>query len=222
MRTQPPDAGAPDPLPPNHPRARVAEAVVEHEWDQFQRVTGEGGRAGCQDDWPTFHQMRLSQFLVWPLSLLESYAADLDEADRTGRNLLTEKYARMMDSTEPDRYAREIAPYLPVLAPARMVRQEAVVATQLGWARAFRERYPRLGHAMRVLETSQDTLTSTSFETYLRGELGTYSDRTLAGYEDLVRTTAAAGENLTEQTVRWTVLLGGFTDLADAEAAQAG
>lgn len=203
-------------------RLRVAQAVIEHEWDQFQRVNNEGGRADCQGDWPTFHQMRLSQFLVWPLPLLESYAADLDETDARGRNLLTEKYARMMASTEPERYAREIGPFLPALDAARVARQEAVVATQVSWALAFRERYPHLGQAMRVLETSQDTLTDTSFETYLRGELGTYSERTLTGYEELVQATAAAGENLTEQTIRWTVLLGGYADLAEAEAAQVG
>lgn len=207
---------------PHDERLRVAQAVVEHEWDQFQRVNNQGGRADCQGDWPTFHQMRLSQFLVWPLPLLESYAADLDEADAKGRNLLTEKYARMMVSTEPERYAREIGPFLPSLGMARVARQEAVVTTQVSWALAFRERYPHLGEAMRVLETSQDTLTDTSFETYLRGELGTYSERTLTGYEELVRSTAAAGENLTEQTIRWTVLLGGYADLAEAEAAQVG
>lgn len=207
---------------PHDERLWVAQAVVEHEWDQFQRVNNEGGRADCQGDWPTFHQMRLSQFLVWPLPLLESYAADLDDADSRGRNLLTEKYARMMVSTEPERYAREIGPFLPALDAARVARQEAVVATQVAWALAFRERYPHLGQAMRVLETAQDTLTDTSFETYLRGELGTYSERTLTGYEELVRATAAAGENLTEQTIRWTVLLGGYADLAEAEAAQVG
>lgn len=207
---------------PHDERLRVAQAVVEHEWDQFQRVNNEGGRADCQGDWPTFHQMRLSQFLVWPLPLLESYAADLDDADARGRNLLTEKYARMMASTEPERYAREIGPFLPALDAARVARQEAVVATQVAWALAFRERYPHLGQAMRVLETPQDTLTDTSFETYLRGELGTYSERTLTGYEELVQATAAAGENLTEQTIRWTVLLGGYIDLAEAEAAQVG
>ncbi|PFG33220.1 DUF4125 family protein [Sanguibacter antarcticus] len=202
-------------------RLAAAQAIVDHEWDQFQRVNNEGGRADCQGDWPTFHQMRLSQFLTWPLPLLESYAGDLDAADACGANLLTEKYARMMASTEPDRYAQEIAPHLPVLDDARVARQEAIVEVQIGWAVAFRDRYPRLGVAMRVLRTAQDTLTETSFETYLRGELGTYSDRTLGLYDELVEETVAAGENLSEQAITWTVVLGGFTDLAQAEAAQA-
>lgn len=204
-------------------RLVAAEGIVEHEWAQFQKVNNEGGPAACQGDWPTFHQMRLSQFLTWPLPLLESYARDLDDADASGRNLLTEKYARMMASTEPDRYVQEIAPQLPTLSATRLARQEAVVALQVSWALDFRTRYPHLGLAMRVLHTAQDTLADTSFETYLRGELGSYSDRTLALYEQLIASTNVAGENLTEQTIGWTVLLGGYADLAaaEAEAAQA-
>lgn len=201
-------------------RLATAAQIVEHEWAQFQRVNNDGGRADCQGDWPTFHQMRISQFLTWPIPLLDSYAADLDDADATGRNLLTEKYARMMASTEPDRYAREIGPQLPVLDGARLARQEAVITVQVAWALAFRGEYPRLGQAMRVLRTAQDTLTETSFETYLRGELGTYSLATLGLYEDLVAATREAGQNLTEQTLTWTVVLAGFADLAEAEAAQ--
>lgn len=199
----------------------AAERIVRHEFAQFQLVRNEGGRAYCQDDWPTFYQMRVSQFLTWTPALLDSYAADLDAADAVGRNLLTEKYARMMATTEPERYAAEIEPHLPVLAPARVEAQEAIIATQLAWARAFHARYPRLGAGMRVLTSGQDTLEATSFETYLRGELGSYSERTLALYRDLVEATRAAGGNLTTRTVAYTVALAGFADLDAAEAAQA-
>ncbi|PKQ17558.1 MAG: DUF4125 domain-containing protein, partial [Actinobacteria bacterium HGW-Actinobacteria-8] len=197
-----------------------SEAIVAHEFAQFQLVSNEGGRAVCQDDWPTFHQMRVSQFLTWTLPMLESYAADLDDADAHGRNLLTEKYARMMESTEPHRYAREIEPHLPRLPAERVVVQEEIVATQVAWAREFRDRYPRLGRAMRVLTTDQDTLADTSFETYLRGELGAYSSRTLGLYRELIDAMSVAGDNLTVRTVGYTVALAGFPDLAAAEAVQ--
>lgn len=197
-----------------------AEAIVAHEFAQFQLVSNEGGRAACQDDWPVFHQMRVSQFLTWTIPMLDSYAADLDDADSSRRNLLTEKYARMMESTEPERYARDIAPHLPALSPDRIASQERIVAIQVAWARAFRDAYPKLGDAMRVLTTDQDTLVDTSFETYLRGELCTYSERTLALYGELVDATAGAGGNLTTATIGYTVALAGFESLAAAEAAQ--
>ena len=204
----------------------LRERIVRHEWDQFQRTNNEGGRAACQGNWPVFHQMRLAQFLTWDAPLLESYARDLDEADRVGRNLVTEKYGRMMASTAPDEFARNIEPYIPRLAGDRIARQERVIATQVDWARDFRERWPKLGVAMRVLTTAEDTPEATSFETYLRGELGTYSDATFALYEVMIAERAAAdagaaaGRNITEETILHTVRLGGFAGLEDAEAAQ--
>ena len=199
----------------------LVEEVIRREWDQFQRTENAGGRASCQGNWPMFHQMRASQFMTWPEDLLRSYLDDLDEANRVGRNLVTEKYARMMASTAPDEYRERIEPFIPRLSDERVARQERVIAVQVAWARDFRGRYPKLGAAMRVLTTAEDTPEDTSFETYLRGELGTYSDRTMALYEAMVEDLQAAGRNLTEQTVANTVRLGGFADLEEAEAAQA-
>ena len=199
----------------------LVEEVIRREWDQFQRTENEGGRASCQGNWPMFHQMRASQFMIWPEDLLRSYLDDLDEANRVGRNLVTEKYARMMASTAPDEYRERIEPFIPRLSDERVARQERVIAVQVAWARDFRGRYPKLGAAMRVLTTAEDTPEDTSFETYLRGELGTYSDRTMALYEAMVEDLQDAGRNLTEQTVANTVRLGGFADLEEAESAQA-
>lgn len=201
-------------------RMDLAERVVRHEYAQFQQVPSEGGPAECQSNWPVFHQMRLSQFMTWPRPLLESYQADLLAADAAGRNLLTEKYARMMASTEPERFASQIAPMLPVLSDERVAAQEAIVAIQVEWAADFHARFPRLGAGMRVLRTAQDTLQDTSLETYLRGELGSYSERTLGLYRELVDATQERGGNLTETTVLWTVVLAGYESLDAAEAAQ--
>ncbi|PJM79410.1 DUF4125 family protein [Bifidobacterium scaligerum] len=200
----------------------LRETIVRHEWDQFQRTNNEGGRAACQGNWPVFHQMRLAQFLTWERPLLESYAADLDEADRVDRNLVTEKYGRMMASTAPAEYAANIEPYVPRLDADRIARQEQIIAQQVSWAADFRSRYPKLGEAMRVLTTAEDTATVTSFETYLRGELGTYSPTTFGLYETMIRERAAADpqRNITEETLLNTVRLGGFDSLDEAEAAQ--
>ncbi|OZG68044.1 DUF4125 family protein [Bifidobacterium eulemuris] len=198
----------------------IINTIIRLEWEQFQRTNNEGGRAACQGNWPTFRQMRASQFLTWEPPLLESYRDDLLEADRTGRNLITEKYGRMMASTVPAEYRERIEPYIPRLSEARVATQERIIATQVAWAADFRERYPKLGQAMRVLTTAEDTPEITSFETYLRGELGTYSERTLELYERMVNEYKTAGRNLTEETILNTVRLGGFAGLDEAEAAQ--
>ena len=85
-------------------KEQLIEKIVELEWQQFQKVQNEGGRASCQDNRPTFNIMRTSQFLVWEMEILESYYQDLQDADAKGWNLLTEKYARMMESTAPVQY----------------------------------------------------------------------------------------------------------------------
>lgn len=202
-------------------RRALIDRIVEEEWRQFQDTTNEGGRASCQGNKPMFTVMRLSQFATWPDALLASWLDDLQAADRAGRNLVTEKYARMMASTVPEEYHRSIEPHLEPIGQARSAQQERIIARQVAWARDFMARWPRLGAGMRVLSTAQDTPESTSFETYLRGELSTYSQATLDAYGQFVESLAAQGRNLTEDTVGTTVRLSGFASLEEAERAQA-
>ena len=42
--------------------------------------------------------------MSWPDELLLSFLSDLKEAQINGRNLITEKYGRMMQSTAPEKY----------------------------------------------------------------------------------------------------------------------
>ena len=199
---------------------KLAEEITKLEWDQFQLTENEGGRANCQGNWPTFRIMRMSQFLAWPLDLQESYKQDFESANQIGRNLITEKYARMMESTVPEIFERTIKPYIkPILEP-RKSAQEQIILTQVEWAADFRERYPHLGLAMRVLKTSEDTAENTSFETYLRGELSTYSDATFAKYQRFVDNLRAKNLNLTQMIITNTVRMYGYDSLDSAEREQ--
>ena len=195
----------------------LAEEITKLEWDQFQLTENEGGRANCQGNWPTFRIMRMSQFLAWPLDLQESYKQDFESANQIGRNLITEKYARMMESTVPEIFERTIKPYIkPILEP-RKSAQEQIILTQVEWASDFRNRYPNLGLAMRVLKTSEDTAENTSFETYLRGELSTYSDDTFAKYQRFVNNLRAKNLNLTQMIITNTVRMYNYDSLESAE-----
>ncbi len=197
----------------------IAEEITRLEWQQFQLTENEGGRANCQGDWQTFHIMRMSQFLTWQLDLQESYRQDLERANSDGRNLITEKYARMMESTAPEIFERTIKPYIkPILEP-RKSEQEKIILTQVKWADDFRNRYPHLGFAMRVLKTSEDTAENTSFETYLRGELSTYSAETFAKYKTFIEDLTAKNLNLTQMIITNTVHMYGYDSLDSAECA---
>ena len=81
-------------------------SIVALEWEMFQNVNNVGGRAACQDNFETFSVMRSSQATAWSEAALASYLEDLTDAQENGRNLLTEKYARMMEFTAPLEYAR--------------------------------------------------------------------------------------------------------------------
>ena len=209
-----------NPKTQNPKTQNLAEEITKLEWQQFQLTQNEGGRANCQGDWQTFHIMRMSQFLTWPLDLQESYKKDLERADSNGRNLITEKYAQMMESTAPEIFERTIKPYIkPILEP-RKSAQEQIILTQVKWAADFRERYPHLGLAMRVLKTSEDTAENTSFETYLRGELSTYSAETFAKYQRFVNNLRAENLNLTQMIITNTVHMYGYDSLESAECAR--
>lgn len=198
----------------------LVEEIVTAEWNQFQGVNNEGGPANCQGNWPTFFQMRASQFMTWNRVLLESYREDLAAAETSGRNLLTEKYGLMMASTDPAYFRAHLEPYMPHISEDRNAQQERIIARQVAWADDFRQRYPKLGAAMRVLRTNEDSAETTSFETYLRAEMTTYSQATLDLYEDLISQFVDNERNITEETILNTVRLGGFDSLDEAEAAQ--
>lgn len=206
-----------NPKTQNPKTQNLAEEITKLEWQQFQLTQNEGGRANCQEDWQTFHIMRMSQFLTWPLDLQESYKKDLERADSNGRNLITEKYARMMESTAPEIFDRTIKPYIkPILEP-RKNEQEKIILTQVKWADDFRNRYTHLGLAMRVLKTSEDTEENTSFETYLRGELSTYSAETFAKYKAFIEDLIAKNLNLTQMIITNTVRMYGYDSLEAAD-----
>ncbi len=153
--------------------------IVNLEWEMFQNVKGIGGRASCQDDYHTFSVNRVSQAQSWSEPALESYLEDLENAKNQGRNLLSEKYGRMMASTSKSEY-ESIKHLLPPLEDGILALVERIVGIVLGWEQEMVEKYPNLVQRGRPIYSSQDTLNVTSMETYLRGELLTYSKKTLS------------------------------------------
>ena len=200
-------------------REALIDEVIEREWEQFQYVQNEGGRADCQDDHETFVIMRKSQFMNWTQELLESYRQDLIEAEAAHWNLLTEKYARMMESTAPERYA-ELADILPKRSKERIQMQEEMIAQQIRWEEDFAARFPGVASTGRVIHTSEDTPWDTSIETYARGEISTYSDRTVGLLKKLYDQMTTDQENLSEKTLRNMTALYGYESLEEAEKQQ--
>ncbi|MBQ9984222.1 MAG: DUF4125 family protein [Lachnospiraceae bacterium] len=194
----------------------IIEQIVELEWNQFDKVKNEGGRADCQDDFATFSVMRKSQYMTWNRELLTSYYNDLLVANQKGWNLIMEKYARMMKSTAPTQYA-ELEKDLPVLNEKRIAIQEEIIKIQVNWMEEFASKYPKMADNARSIHTEEDNAYNTSYETYLRGELGTYSENTFVLYGRFITTLMQGGKNLAYETMSNTAKLYGYQSVEDAE-----
>ena len=194
----------------------LVNELVMLEWKAFDQVENEGGRADCQDDWNTFSLMRKSQYQTWNVEMLKSYIHDFNRANERGWNLITEKYGRMMESTTPTRYA-QIKDALPEISEVKKDIIESIVAIQVQWMEDFAQKYPKAAGNARSIHTSEDTPFNTSYETYLRGEISTYSDETLDLYGRFIAQLCIEGKNLTEITMNNTALFYGYNSLDELE-----
>ena len=195
----------------------IVEKIVALEWKQFDKVKNEGGRADCQDNWGTFSIMRKSQYLAWTEDLLESFYNDLLAAQEKGWNLIMEKYARMMESTCPERYA-EFEKDLPQISEERIAIQEEIIKIQVAWMEEFAAKYPKMAGNARSIRSSEDTAYNTSYETYLRGEISTYSENTFLLYGRFVAMLMQENKNLAYEIMANTAKLYGYLSVEDAES----
>ena len=198
-------------------REQLIDEIVRFEWTEFDLVRNEGGRASCQNDWPTFSIMRKSQYMTWTDDMLQEYLWHIDHALKSGRNLITEKYGRMMESTAPEQYEK-LKDSFPELSERRKQIQEEIIKIQVAWMEEFAAKYPGMAGNARSIHTSEDLPYNTSYETYLRGELGTYSEELMALYGQFIVNLSTQGRNLAFMTMENTAKLYGYKSLEEAES----
>ena len=199
-------------------KKNLIEKVVNLEWDMFQNVENIDGKAPCQEDPQTFKIMRSSQFESWPEAAMESYLDDLNEANKKKINLISEKYGRMMRSTSPSHYAK-IEHLLQPLHSDNQKLIEKVVRIVLEWEEGLVKKYPYILRKGRPLFSSLDSPFVTSVETYLRGELSTYSKKTLELYYEYLLNEKSRNMNVSEITLEFMVKKYGYKSLAEANEA---
>ena len=197
-------------------KEKIILEIIELEWDMFSKVNNIGGMAPCQEDYKTFKIMRAGQAEAWTELLLQSYYDDRVQAKVQSRNLMTEKYARMMESTFLEEY-KKIAGMLPVVDNRTLDLIERILCINLNWKVKTAEKYPNLTKRGRVIYTKDDSCYVTSFETYLRGELRTYSPNTIELYYDMTLEYWNRGENIEEIYLLNTVKKYSYDSLEMAE-----
>jgi hypothetical protein len=196
-------------------KEEIIAKIIAIEWKMFQDVPNIGGTAPCQEERHTFEIMRLSQATSWSAAALESYLDDLTEALKQQRNLMTEKYARMMQSTSPAEYAH-IEHLVPPVSSEALSLIEEIAVIVLDWEEELFRKYPFVLRQGRPIRSSSDTLFVTSLETYLKGELATFSLKTLKLYHEHLVKEQSENINGSEITLAETIKQYGFHSLEEA------
>lgn len=196
-------------------RSVIERSIIETEWKMFQKVKGIDGRADCQDQYRTFVVNRLSQFESWPIEVVSSYLLDLEEAVRQERNLVMEKYAWMMEETDPV-YFSNIRHLLPDVSDDVKILANTIVGFYMRWEREVASTYPNVRmHGRPAEEIGDDKFNSIS--NYLKCEFYTYSYGTL----DLLHKKIVKNpkNNLYWLSLTKLAQAYGYKDLDEAEAA---
>ncbi len=197
---------------------KLIENIIDLEWNMFQRVENIGGRASCQDDFETFYIMRRSQYENWSDEMLTRYYEYACVCEEEGRNLVTEKYGRMMEYTDLHYYNKYVAPHMPFVPVKNYRLINEIVETMIAWEKDFAKAYPKLSGAGRPITADGDSTGFTSQETYARGELATYPTDLLELYADYLKALKAQGKSLAIMIQDTMVHLYGYETIDDAEA----
>lgn len=194
---------------------KIIDHILEIEWDMFHNVNGET-RVGCQNDRETFIAMRTAQFSAWSSPAVESYLKDLEAAAAVGRNLVREKYIRMMKSTAPLDYIH-LEGCLPPISPEK---ERLIDALWLHFSRQtedMRKKHPYLARFGRPLYAREETLGWASIETYQISEWMTYSEETLEALLEHLLELKSNGIDLAYLIQENSVTCLGYTSMEDAK-----
>lgn len=199
-------------------KLKQIEQIIDIEWDMFQHTENIGGRASCQDDFETFYIMRRTQYESWRDDMVAYYVAFAADCQQKGRNLVTEKYANMMQYTDLHYYNKHLKPYLPETPAASFPLINKIVKAMIAWEFEFAAQYPKLAGASRPITSDYDKYGFTSLETYARGELETYPVELLELYADYIDQLQEQGKSLSILNQEVMVKLYGYDSIEAAEA----
>ena len=174
---------------PQDDRSALIDRILAIELDMFEQVRTEEPSL-CQECPGVFRTMRGTSHSVLSTETMASYLKDLQEASAEGRNLMTEKYARMDER-------------IPTLKLSQTI--DDIVEIESRWMKELSRKYP---NSFRGGE---------GFRRYLSCELETYSDRTLELYRRDVFAADKEGSNLAEEAYIKLFQQLGYGSIAEVE-----
>lgn len=193
-------------------KEKIINEILEKEWKYFSNLNNIGGRADCQDNREDFIIMRKSQWETFNEETLLSYLEDLNSKN----NPLFQKYAQMMKYNSPEEYEK-IKDILEKASDEKTDLVNKIMFIYMEWEKEFFERYPIFSSMGRPLYSSEDDNIETSIETYLRGELLSYSEKTLKLYLNYVIDSKEKNINLAIKNMDNLARMQGFNDSDEVE-----
>ena len=193
-------------------KEKIINEILEKEWKYFSNLNNIGGRADCQDNREDFIIMRKSQWETFNEETLLSYLEDLNSKN----NPLFQKYAQMMKYNSPEEYEK-IKDILEKASDEKTDLVNKIMFIYMEWEKEFFERYPIFSSMGRPLYSSEDDNIEKSIETYLRGELLSYSEKTLKLYLNYVIDNKEKNINLAIKNMDNLARMQGFNDSDEVE-----
>ena len=193
-------------------KEKIINKILEKEWKYFSNLNNIGGRADCQDNREDFIIMRKSQWETFNEETLLSYLEDLNSKN----NPLFQKYAQMMKYNSPEEY-KKIKDILEKASDEKTDLVNKIMFIYMEWEKEFFESYPIFSSMGRPLYSSEDDNIETSIETYLRGELLSYSEKTLKLYLNYVIDNKKKNINLAIKNMDNLARMQGFNDSDEVE-----
>lgn len=190
--------------------------IIELEWNMFHNVNGED-RADCQDKHITFEKMRNAQYSAWDDETIDSYLDDLKKSIAQGRSVVKEKYVRMMEHSEPEKY-EVFKDILPEDSEEKKELVEQIWQLMKAQTEKMREKYPAIALAGRPL-TQKEEHGWSSVETYQKGEMFTYSEKTLKLLLKHIKNLESQGIDIAFKIQENSVTCLGYKDMDAAEKA---
>ncbi|MBU5669780.1 DUF4125 family protein [Peptoniphilus sp. MSJ-1] len=162
----------------NLKREKILKEIVKNEWYFFTNVNNIKKRSYCQDDSQTFIFSRLCYWGIYNDIILNSYLNDLIDAKNNNRNLVTEKYAYMMQYTDPS-YYKSIEHKLPKISAFKSNIINSIMLIYMSWEEDIKNKNSKLLDNNRDLYNQSISTGQTTIEQYFKGELTSYSESTL-------------------------------------------
>ncbi|WP_130811013.1 DUF4125 family protein [Olsenella sp. Marseille-P4559] len=193
--------------------SELVETVLSREDEDFERALQEPSPpCNAESLGLVLNRFRSSQLALWPEPLLEAYLQDLENARACEKSIVLERAAYLFGTSyRPDAHLM-----LPPKPYEFCERVDLVAKLSLIWEVRARETVPRFTSRLGALISEEDRPGSPSYESRLRAELMSYSQRTIDEYGTWAFGCWGAGRNPNLQTYDGAAFELGFSGAYEA------